>query len=55
MATVDPLEVLKRLDEESDWNDSGEEGESGSDDDYEDGPNEIDYLEMAQVTNSSFY
>ena len=55
MATIDPTEVLNRLDEDSDWNESDEEDESGSDDDYQDGAGKIDYLEEAQVTYSSFY
>ena len=31
MATLEALEILKLIDEDSDWNDSDEEGESGSD------------------------
>ena len=49
MATLDPLEVLKEVYEDSDWNDSDEEDESGSDDENADGLAEIDYLMEAQV------
>ena len=45
MATLEPLDVLNRLEEESDWNESDEEGESGSDDDS----GKFDYLTENQV------
>ena len=49
MATLEPLDVLNRLEEESDWNES-DEGESGFDDDS----GKFDYLTEAQVMYSSF-
>ena len=48
MASLQPFEVLKRLEGDSDWNDSDEEGESGSDDDFAQDAGEIDYLTEAQ-------
>ena len=49
MATLEPIDVF-RLEEESDWNESDEEGESGSDDDS----GKFDYLTEAQVMYSLF-
>ena len=54
MVNLQPFEVLKQLDGDSDWNNSDEEGESGSDDDYTEDAGEIDYLTEAQVICSSF-
>ena len=48
MATLQALEVLNRLDDDSDWNES-DEGESGSEDDYDEDGDEMDYLAVAQV------
>ena len=50
METLEPLDVLNRLEEESDWNESDEERESGSDDDS----GKFDYLTEAQVMYSLF-
>ena len=49
MATLEPLDVLNGLEEESDWNES-DEGESGFDDDS----GKFDYLTEAQVMYSLF-
>ena len=54
MATLQALEVLNRLDDDSDWNESDEEGESGSEDDYDEDGDEMDYLAVAQVLYRSF-
>lgn len=54
MATLEASEILKMIDEDSDWNDSGEEGESGSDGEYSEEYDEIDYLATAQVMYCSF-
>ena len=53
MATLKALEILKMIDEDSHWNDSDEEGESGSDGEYSE-EDEIDYLATAQVMYCSF-
>ena len=54
MATLEPLDVLNLLEEESDWNESDEEGESGSDDDSGDDAGKFDYLTEVQVMYSLF-
>ena len=54
MATLEASEILKMIDEDSDWNDSDEEGESGSDGEYSEEDDEIDYLATAQVMYCSF-
>ena len=54
MVTLQALEVLNRLDDDSDWNNSDEEGESGSEDDYDEDGDEMDYLAVAQVLYRSF-
>ena len=54
MASLGALEVLNRLDDDSNWNESDEEEESGSDDDYGEDGDEIDYLSLAQVIYCSF-
>ena len=54
MATLQALEVLNRIDDDSDWNESDEEGESGSEDDYDEDGDEMDYLAIAQVLYRSF-
>ena len=54
MATLQALEVLNRLDDNSDWNESNEEGESGSEDNYDEDGDEMDYLAIAQVLYRSF-
>ena len=43
MATLEALEILKMIDEDSDWNNSDEEGESGSDGEYSEEEDKIDY------------
>ena len=54
MARIQASEVLNRLEEDSDWDESSEEGESGSDDDFTADMDEIDFLTEAQVIYSSF-
>jgi len=51
MANLQANEVLDKLDDDSDWNETDEEVSSGSDDEE---PMEVDYLIQAQVISSSF-
>ena len=51
MATLQVLEVLNRLDDDSDWNEP-DERDSGSEDDYDEHGYEMDYL--APVLYHSF-
>ena len=51
MASLQALETLDKLEEDSDWNETDEEGSSGSE--YEE-PMKVDYLTQAQVNYSSF-
>ena len=46
MANLQAQEVLDKLEEDSDWNETDEEGSSGSEDEE---PMEVDYLTQAQV------
>ena len=54
MARISPLEVARLLEEESDWNDSGEEGpRDGTHDSGDtDGPEHchLDYIERYEVS-----
>ena len=49
MASLQALEVLDKLKEESDWNEMDKEVPSGSEDEE---PMEVDYLTQAQVNYS---
>ena len=51
MANLQAQEVLDKLEEDSDWNETDEEGSSGSEDEE---PMEVNYLTQAQVIYSSF-
>ena len=53
MATLEALEILKMVDEDTNWNDS-DEGESGSDGEYSEEEDETDYLATTQVMYCSF-
>ena len=54
MASLQALEVLNQLNDDSDWNELDEEGESDFEDDYHKDGNEMDYLAVAQVLYRSF-
>ena len=54
MATLQTLEFMNQLDDDSDWNKLDEEGESSSEDDYDKDRDEMDYLAVAQVLYRSF-
>ena len=54
MATLEVLEILKMIKEDSDWNYSDEEGESGSDEEYSEEDDETDYSAIAQVMYYNF-
>ena len=50
MANIQAKELLDKLEEVSNWNETDEEVSSGSDDEE---PMEVDYITQAQVISSS--